>query len=118
MSYAGVYGPEETCEHDSYRKNCWKCNGTVERFVTELPKHIEHERKLEPYVGYDPPIRERLVPIYEVSCPACKLSREFNSRDEAVAWFTSHVVRVQSIAREWRNSPEIFAEARKRGLLL
>ena len=117
MSYAGLYGPDETCEHDTYRKNCWKCNGTVERFAREYPEHLAHEQKLLNALGEtEKLIKSRQVTVYDVYCPGCSLSRTFPVLNAAQDWLEEHTNRVEKVVREWRNSPEIFAEMRRRGI--
>lgn len=118
MSYAGTYGPDETCEHDSYWRSCWRCNGDVEHFVADYSKHMEHERAVEPTVGQEPSIQEHVVTMYEASCPGCDARRTFHTKREAIVWYCAHVERVQTIARNWRNSPDMLAEVRRRGLTL
>lgn len=44
MSYAGTYGPSETCKHDRYGRNCGACEherGRV-RYDSELPARLAH----------------------------------------------------------------------------
>lgn len=45
MSYAGTYGPDETCMHDCYYKSCqWCCNigprATQEQIDAQINKRI------------------------------------------------------------------------------
>ncbi len=46
MSYAGTYGPDETCKHDSYWRSCMFCsivgpNATDEQIVEVIAQREE-----------------------------------------------------------------------------
>lgn len=118
MSYAGTYGPDETCEHDSYWRSCWKCNGDVERFVEDYPRHMAHAEAVKPALGGESFVAEHVVTMYEASCPGCEARRTFRTKAEAISWYSAHANRVRDTARNWRNSPEMMAEVRRRGLTL
>lgn len=114
MSYAGTYGPDETCEHDRYRKNCWRCNGSVERFARELPMHQRHAEVVE---RTPPTVREYPVIMYRAHCEGCGTTVTKGDRDKAQEWADKHAAHVLEVAASWAGEDEMMVEARRRGLL-
>lgn len=110
MSYAGEYGPADTCEHALYRRNCWRCNGDVQRFAREFPEHESHVAALPE----EPPITERVVVLYETSCPGCSFCPgTFSSREAAEKAWRDHADRARATLAEWRADEEMWAEVRR-----
>jgi hypothetical protein len=115
MSYAGTYGPDETCQHDCYRQNCWRCNGSVERFARELPERLSHPAAAASIV-----IITRTITVYDASCPSsiCVWTTSGIS-DEAAAKqaVDNHIADCRKVADDWASSPDMRFEATSRGLL-
>ena len=115
MSYAGVYGPDETCVHDCYIRNCWRCNGRVEQFAREYPAVQQH-----PGLAQAITISVRTVEVYSASCPspACGWTRhaEFD-RAKVEADIQAHIKHCQEVASSWADASDIKAEAQQRRLL-
>ena len=112
MSYAGTYGPDETCEHDTYRPSCWKCNGAVERFVQDLPRRVAHAAVVD-----DGTVTERTVVVYDASCPGCPGRGSFPAAEQAEAWLTDHRASVHEVAADWSSDHPLMLEAQRRGLV-
>jgi len=114
MSYAGTYGDAETCAHDSYRPNCWRCNGAVERFARELPEREAHVAALTE----DPPVTAREVIVYDVTCPGCDWTRPgCETHEDAEGLYRAHCDMARKVLAEWKGDGPMIAEARSRGLL-
>jgi hypothetical protein len=109
MSYAGTYGPDETCEHDQYRRNCWHCNGAVERFRREYSlrqAHPSDAKNIRP--------ETRVITVYDAKCPnqLCSWSRHgVESKTMIEADLSSHVAECEHVATEWASASDIKLEA-------
>lgn len=113
MSYAGTYGADEECPHGTWRPNCWRCNGAVERFARELPERERHVAAL----SAAPTLRKRVVVTYDATCPGCGWARNFPSPEAAQAAYDEHAALARRTLAEWWDDEDVVAEVRARRLV-
>lgn len=112
MSYAGTYGAAMTCEHDNYRPNCWRCNGSVARFARELPEREAHVAALPD----EAPVAERVVTLYDASCPGCTWRRDgLDTKEAAASAYAAHAHNQRKVLADWHGDVAMIAEARRQG---
>lgn len=115
MSYEGTYGPDETCDHGRYGRNCELCNGAVERFARQRRDRIDH-----PAEAARIQIEARPTVLYTASCPSpvCQWRRgPTEDRRRLEEELAAHVGLATEVAGEWASETELLGEAVRRGLL-
>lgn len=113
MSYAGEYGPDETCVHDNYRPNCWRCNGRPARFAREYEQREQHVAAM-----LDMPVKTTPRVVYDVQCPAkCGWApKGLPSEEAAQVAYRDHRERERAVLADWRADGEMWAEVVAQGI--
>jgi predicted small metal-binding protein len=116
LSYAGTYGADETCPHDTYWKSCAYCSTLgpkpTRQQIADLRAHQVERKKA--YLQHPDAVRsilgiERVIVVYDASCPSmdCGWSRSNVSREELDKAIQTHLEFAQHVAMTWANvNPE------------
>lgn len=111
MSYGGTYGADETCVHDVWRPNCWRCNGRPAQFVRDYDECVRHVQALPPTAG----VTARLV--YDATCPECTWRAIGQPTvEDAQAAYRVHVEASAVILNGLTAADDMWAEVEAQGL--
>lgn len=110
MSYAGTYGADETCPHDSYWRSCRYCSGIGPRPtpVQITQARLDQALRKAHYLAHPSDVRkivpeERTIVVYDARCPnpACEWKRSGVSLPEIEDALRVHLEGAERVAHEW-----------------
>jgi hypothetical protein len=110
MSYAGTYGPSETCPHDCYWKSCEYCSGIGPcPTPVQIAQARENQAQRKKHYLTHPDDARRVVPkerhvvVYDAYCgnPGCEWIRMGVSKEKLESDMATHLASAEHVARQW-----------------